>query len=313
MARSILACLSFYKMQWPSWAFWRQKPESDDTEEVTKKEDVTSSRESRSDSIPVNSSRSWDNNLNRTDWTQYTTTQALIFYAITTGATLALVRLYKSYLRRIPTADYLKPSFFRRRNLYGYVTRVGDGDNFHLFHTPGGKLTGWGWLPKRRVQDIDAAAKKKKTVHVRIAGIDAPEMAHFGRPAQPYSQEALDWLKSFVLHKYVRAYPYRPDQYGRVVCTVYRRRWFFFKSDVGLNMLKSGLATVYEAKFGSEFGNKEEQYRAAEERAKQKQIGMWQEPGLVARLLGKSGSFESPRDYKTRMSQSDGKAPDKGK
>lgn len=215
-----------------------------------------------------------------------------------------MVRLYKTYLRRIPTVSYLKPGFFRRRNFYGYVTRVGDGDNFHFFHTPGGTMMGWGWMPRRRVKNMmERAAKKGKTLHVRLAGVDAPEMAHFGRPAQPYSKEALDWLKDSVLHKYVRVYPYRPDQYGRVVCSVYRRKLLFFRSDVGLNMLKCGLATVYEAKFGSEFGNKEEEYRAAEEKAKQKNIGLWQQPGLMARILGKKGSFESPRDYKTRMTQ----------
>ena len=148
---------------------------------------------------------------------------------------------------------------------------------------------------------MERAKGKGKTIHVRIAGVDAPELAHFGRPAQPYGQEAIEWLKGFILGKYVRVYPWRQDQYSRVVCSVYKRRWVFFKSDVSLNMLKCGLATVYEAKFGSEFGNKEKQYRAAEERAKQKKIGMWQEPGLVARILGKKDSFESPRDYKTRM------------
>lgn len=140
-----------------------------------------------------------------------------------------------------------------------------------------------------------------RTIHVRIAGVDAPELAHFGRPAQPYSQEAIDWLRGYVLHSYVRVYPFRQDQYNRVVCAVYKRRWVFFKSDVGLQMLKRGLATVYEAKFGSEFGNKEEEYRAAEEAAKARKVGMWAEPGLVGRMLGKKTSFESPREYKTRM------------
>ena len=144
---------------------------------------------------------------------------------------------------------------------------------------------------------------KGKTIHVRIAGVDAPELAHFGRPAQPFSQEAIDWLRGFVLHRYVRVYPFRQDQYSRVVCAVYKRRWGVFRSDVGLQMLKHGLATVYEAKFGSEFNNKEEQYRAAEEVARQRKIGMWQEPGLVGRILGKKASFESPREYKTRMAK----------
>ena len=162
-------------------------------------------------------------------------------------------------------------------------------------------MMGWGWL--RRVQNPKGGKLKGKTMHVRIAGVDAPELAHFGRPAQPYGQEAIDWLRSFIFHRYVRVYPYRQDQYSRVVCSVYRRRWLLFNSDVGLHMLRRGLATVYEAKMGSEFGGKEEQYKATEEQAKQKKVGMWQEPGLVGKLLGKKGSFESPREYKNRMAQ----------
>lgn len=170
-------------------------------------------------------------------------------------------------------------------------------------------MMGWGWVPRRKVQDMTEKAVKGRTMHVRIAGIDAPELAHFGRPAQPYSQEAIDWLRAFVLHSYVRVYPYRQDQYNRVVCSVSKRRWFFFKSDVGLNMLKRGLATVYEAKFGSEFGNREEEYRAAEETAKNRKVGMWQDPGLVGRMLGqKKGSVESPREYKTRMAEHEKKS-----
>lgn len=163
---------------------------------------------------------------------------------------------------------------------------------------------GWGWLPGRKVGELTGKELQGKTMHVRIAGVDAPELAHFGRPAQPYGQEAIEWLRGFVLHKYVRTYPYREDQYKRVVCSVYRRRWLFFRSDVGLNMLKRGLATVYEAKFGSEFGDQEEKYRTAQEKAKRNKVGMWQEQGLVGKLLGKKKKdFESPREYKTRMAQ----------
>ena len=148
---------------------------------------------------------------------------------------------------------------------------------------------------------------KDRTIHVRIAGVDAPELAHFGRPAQPYGQEAIDWLRSYVLHKYVRVYPFRQDQYGRVVCAVYKRRWLLFRSDVGQQMLKHGLATVYEAKFGSEFGNKEDDYRKVEAAAKGRKVGMWAEPGLVGRMLGREKSFESPREYKNRMASQEKK------
>ena len=56
-------------------------------------------------------------------------------------------------------------------------------------------------------------------------------------------------------------------------------------------MLKAGLATVYEAKMGAEFGDFEEKYRKTEELAKRRKIGMWS---------GKASEYESPRDYKTR-------------
>ncbi|KAF2719972.1 SNase-domain-containing protein [Polychaeton citri CBS 116435] len=251
-----------------------------------------------------NKTGSWEQNLNAVDWSHYTSTQTVTASIITTAAAFLLAHIYKTYIRRIPTVEYLKPSFLRRRSIYGYVSSVGDGDNFRLFHTPGGRMLGWSWLPGRQLGKMKKF--QDKTIHVRIAGIDAPEMAHFGRPAQPHSQEALDWLRSSLLHRYVRAYPYRKDQYDRVVCTVYKRRWLFFKSDVGETMLRKGLATVYEAKFGSEFGGKEEQYKRAEKTAKLKKIGMWERPSLVGKMLGKADpKYESPREYKTRIAESE--------
>ena len=59
-------------------------------------------------------------------------------------------------------------------------------------------------------------------------------------------------------------------------------------------MLKAGLATVYEAKSGAEFGELEAKYRATEQWAKKKRRGMWS---------GKNVDYESPRDYKSRMGQ----------
>ena len=57
-------------------------------------------------------------------------------------------------------------------------------------------------------------------------------------------------------------------------------------------MLKQGLATVYEAKTGAEFGKLEDKYRRAEWWAKKRRKGMW---------AADKADFESPRDYKTRM------------
>lgn len=88
----------------------------------------------------------------------------------------------------------------------------------------------------------------------------------------------------------MRAYIYRRDQYNRIIATVYVR-WFLIRRDVGLEMLKRGLATTYEAKHGAEFGGLKAVYEEAEAKAKKKRMGMWS---------GKPSTFESPRDYKTK-------------
>ena len=71
-------------------------------------------------------------------------------------------------------------------------------------------------------------------------------------------------------------------------------RRFLLRRDVGLEMLKRGLATTYEAKSGAEFGGLEKKYPAAEAAAKAKKLGIWS---------GKADLFESPREYKTRMTK----------
>ena len=87
-----------------------------------------------------------------TDWqSSFTEPRTLIPSLALTLTTVAVVRLYKTYLRRIPTVNHIKPRYFRRRSLFGQVTSVGDADNFRLYHTPGGKIAGWGWLPWKKV------------------------------------------------------------------------------------------------------------------------------------------------------------------
>ncbi|KAF1835420.1 SNase-domain-containing protein [Decorospora gaudefroyi] len=227
--------------------------------------------------------------------------RTLISSLALTISTVAAVRVYKNYFRRIPTVNHIKPNHFRRKRLFGQVTSVGDADNFRLFHTPGGRIAGWGWLPWKRVptkrEDLT-----KQTLHIRIAGVDAPELAHWGREAQPYSKEAHEWLIGHILNRRVRAYIYRRDQYDRVVAQVYVRRWLF-KKDVGLEMLKAGLATVYEAKTGAEFGSVEDKYRAAEKKARESKVGMWAKPSFTQRMGG--GVQESPREYKARHAAAD--------
>jgi len=181
-------------------------------------------------------------------------------------------RLYNRYIVRVRTYLDLTPKILDgNRKLYGRVTRVGDGDNFHFYHTPGGALLGWGWL---RQVPTERSKLKNQTLVIRLCGVDAPERLHFGKPAQPYSEEALQWLKTYVDGKNVTITPYTIDQYKRLVARA--QIWKLFgKKDVSAEMLRNGLAVVYEAKTGAEFGENEALYRRIEARSKNKKLGLW--------------------------------------
>lgn len=85
------------------------------------------------------------------DWKAYTEPRTLVPTLVLTSGILLAVRFHRSYLRRIPDAPSISSSYLRRRSVFGQVTSVGDGDNFRMFHTPGGRLAGWGWLPWKKV------------------------------------------------------------------------------------------------------------------------------------------------------------------
>lgn len=212
---------------------------------------------------------------------------------LSAGITTSIIfgfRFYKRYLRRVKTyLDLTSDILDNSRPLYGKVTRVGDGDNFRFYHTPGGIFAGWGWL--RRVP-TGRSALKDETLMIRLLGIDAPERLHWGKPAQPLSEEALNWLKLYLLGRYVTITPYSIDQYKRVVAGATVWKWTGRK-DVSAQMIKQGLAVVYESKVGAEFGDNENWYRSLEKRAKVLKKGVWglkklQTPGAFKKMYYKN-------------------------
>ncbi|KAL4956681.1 hypothetical protein BDW69DRAFT_202789 [Aspergillus filifer] len=271
-------------MRWPPWS---PKPPNDE--------------EKPTPWLPLKTNKSADGTERRSiDWAAFTESRTIIPTVILTTAILSVARFRRTYLRRFPDAPAIPAEYFRKRSILGKVTSVGDGDNFRMFHTPGGRLAGWGWLPWKKVPR-EKRELKDNTIHIRLAGVDAPELAHFGRPEQPFARDAHDWLISYLTNKRVRVYLHRPDQYQRAVGTVYVRHMLDFpipfrKRDVSYEMLRKGLATVYEAKMGAEFGGPEaeQRYRNAEWWAKLKGYGMW-------KGFRKNKEFESPREYKTRV------------
>ncbi|EAW08385.1 thermonuclease family protein [Aspergillus clavatus NRRL 1] len=277
-------------MRWPPWASESQAQQHNTKPPIEHNEKEHGSK-----------SKSWESSVTAIDWAAFAEPRTIIPTVILTSGFLGAFHIHRRYLRRFPDAGSITPSHFRRRSLLGRVTSVGDGDNFRLYHTPGGRLAGWGWLPWKKVP-TSKKELRDKTVHIRLAGVDAPELAHFGRPEQPFAREAHQWLTSYLLNRRVRAYIHRPDQYQRAVATVYVRRALDFpipfrRRDVSYEMLKQGLATVYEAKWGAEFGGEamERKYRKAEWWAKLRGTGLWKD------FRRNEKEWESPRAYKTRM------------
>ncbi|KAL4979479.1 putative endonuclease lcl3 [Aspergillus desertorum] len=274
-------------MGWPPWSSKAQEPADSNDKQLN-----------HTSRFPIVTNQSEKPAI--LDWTAFTEPRTLIPTLILTTAILTAARFHHSHLRRFPDAPSIDASYFRRRSIFGKVTSVGDGDNFRIFHTPGGRLAGWEWLPWKKVPK-EKKELRDNTIHIRLAGIDAPELAHFGRPEQPHAREAHEWLTSYLLNRRVRAYLHRPDQYQRAVATVYVRHALDFpipfrRRDVSYEMLKRGLATVYEAKSGAEFGGDatEAKYRNAQWWAKLRGNGMW-------KGFRRNKEFESPRKYKTRM------------
>ena len=108
--------------------------------------------------------------LKSEDWSTALTDPATIGTSLAvTASTVALLRFYKTYLRRIPSVNHIKPNYFRRRSLFGQVTSVGDADNFRLFHTPGGRIAGWGWIPWKKVPTTRQGLAKNTVCRHSIA------------------------------------------------------------------------------------------------------------------------------------------------
>ena len=208
-----------------------------------------------------------------------------------TVVSLGAYHIYSRRLRRYPTINHLPAQVYNSNfdgGLLGKVTSVGDGDNFRFYHTPGGYLAGWGWL--RRVP-TDKKDLRNQTIHVRIAGVDAPELAHFGKPAQPYGREALDWLTRYVQGQRVRVYVRSRDRFDRVVANPKIRTWpaKWIRRDVGLEQVRAGLATVFR-EGGAEYGGMLPLLEKAEDEAKKAKRGMW----------ARGKKLETPAEYKRR-------------
>ncbi|KIK09435.1 hypothetical protein K443DRAFT_82346 [Laccaria amethystina LaAM-08-1] len=179
-------------------------------------------------------------------------TSAIALASFATGAVTALctTMFHVRYGRRLKNGEWITPDLLGRDNwIKGVVTSVGDADNFRLYHTPA--LGGYTWPFKFRTIPSQSKDLKDQTLHIRLAGVDAPEAAHFGKPAQPYAAESLAWLRETLLGKKVYCRLLRRDQYSRIVAHVHLPprilpASLFLGRNVSLELLKAGWGTIYE-------------------------------------------------------------------
>lgn len=106
---------------------------------------------------------------------------------------------------------------------------------------------------------------------IRMLGIDAPEVAHEDQPAQPYSKEATDWLRSRIEGARVslRIDSAKKDRYGRTLAWVYDEHGKMLNEE----LLAEGLVRLLP-----DFGlpaDLEPQLRQAESEARILKKGLW--------------------------------------
>lgn len=202
------------------------------------------------------------------------------------------------------TASEIPDAAFRaRRVLHGVVTSVGDGDNFRVRHiSTARRLFFFAMSPRSAAKSIGEKRSSEKssetTIHVRLAGVDAPECAHFGQPGQAYGPEARAWLAAYLDRRRVRFQLLRRDQYGRAVAMVWVRRGlsllpfpFSWWANVSEQLALAGFATLYIGN-EAEYGGLRARLQRAEQLARRKRRGMW---------AAAERERQSPMEYKRQQ------------
>lgn len=110
----------------------------------------------------------------------------------------------------------------------------------------------------------------EKTITVRLACIDAPELAQ--RPHGPQAREVL--RQRLPIGRQVRLDVKTTDRYGRTVAEV------FSGSNIGLALVEDGQAFAYRRHLDRCDGRA---YRQAEARARLRRLGIWQVEGGITR------------------------------
>ncbi len=145
------------------------------------------------------------------------------------------------------------------RTLVAKVERVSDGDTI-----------------------IDITSNQTK-LHIRLLGIDAPEVPHGGKPGQPFGKEAREYLDHLIGGKTVRVDAYGADEYKRVLAVVWDEL-----IKVNLLVVAMGYAEVNR---GAPCQVYCQELEDSEAKARGDRVGMW----------AQGGKYESPAVFRKRL------------
>lgn len=186
--------------------------------------------------------------------------------------------------RRITNAHALQDHQIgpQSTKLKGRVVSVSDGDTFRFYHKPT-------WFHSS-TPDSDIKLSDQ-TIQIRICTIDTPEVAKFGKPSQPFGDDAKALLEQWILDRTVSVQLLQRDQYGRAVASV-SKRTLFGRTQLDEVMLKAGLAEVYQGG-GAVYGPKgKDYYMKLEETARKNKKGIWSQ-----------ANRETAAEFKVRMKE----------
>lgn len=118
---------------------------------------------------------------------------------------------------------------------------------------------------------FDLKTRERGVIRIRLAGIDAPERG------QAFSKNAKEHLDALLRQGIVEVQCYKDDGNEREVCRVFRSR-----IDLGLEMVRAGLAWHFKRYQGEQTEDERATYAGAEEEAKAAKKGLWSQEGAMA-------------------------------
>lgn len=131
--------------------------------------------------------------------------------------------------------------------------------------------------------DTCRVGSSKKSVRVRLIGIDAPEVRHGDEPGQPFGETSKDYLNGLVKGRSVEIRNYGKDEYGRILGVLTGRNGL----DINEEMIRTGMAEVYRGR--SSFDQMP--LLKVQEIARKEKKGIWSQ----------GESYESPFVFRKRM------------